>query len=345
MKTEILKIDKNSIDMEKINYAASVIKKGGTVCFPTETVYGLGANGLLKSAAEKIYAAKGRPSDNPLILHISDLCDAALLVKSIPGNAYRLAEKFWPGPLTMIFEKTLKVPDTCSGGLPTVALRNPSHPVARALIKASGVPIAAPSANISGRPSPTSFSHVLEDLNGKVDVIIDGGDCTLGVESTVLSLAEDEPVILRPGSITEEMLLSVLPYVKMDKNIITGSSADKPKAPGMKYKHYSPKAEVFIVSGERDMVAEYINSNLADEICVIAFDENVEKYNAKKVMSLGSLNNLSEAANRLFACLRMADTLGFNRVYCEDVPKTGVGFAVYNRLQKAAGNKIIKVGE
>ena len=249
MKTIIKKIDKNQIDTEIIAEAGKILERGGLVAFPTETVYGLGANALNEEAARKTYEAKGRPSDNPLIVHIADIQALDEIVESIPERAKSIAEKFWPGPLTLIFEKSGVVPLGTTGGLQTVAVRMPEDEIARALIRAGGGYVSAPSANVSGRPSPTSAEHVAEDLDGKIDMIIDGGNVDIGVESTIVDMTVEPPMILRPGAITKEMLEEVIGEVAVDRTTLSETSDAAPKAPGMKYRHYAPKAQLVIVSG------------------------------------------------------------------------------------------------
>ena len=262
METKWIEIDENNIEKEAVQEAGCIIKNGGLVAFPTETVYGLGGDALNKESAKKIYAAKGRPSDNPLIVHICKWDDLKKIVKKIPDSAKALADAFWPGPLTMIFEKNDLVPDETTGGLSTVAVRYPNHKTALAFIEAAGGYVAAPSANVSGRPSPTEGKYVYEDMNGRIEMILDGGLVGIGLESTIVDLTEEIPVILRPGYITEEMLLKVLGEVKMDPTILNVAADMAPKAPGMKYRHYAPKGELTIVSGEMDKVVETINDQV-----------------------------------------------------------------------------------
>lgn len=255
--TKIVRINKNDPEIELIDFAANVIREGGLVAFPTETVYGIGANSFNEEAVKKIFIAKGRPQDNPLIVHIAELEQIYDLVEDVPQKAKTLMKKFWPGPLTLIFKKSEKVPYVNTAGMDTVAIRMPSNPIAHLLIKRAEVPISAPSANVSGKPSPTDASHVIEDLYGKVDVIIDGGKCDVGVESTVLDLTEKVPVILRPGAVTLEMLKEVIGNVEVDPSLLKKPKEDlKPKSPGMKYKHYSPNAEVYIVTGDLEKVVK-----------------------------------------------------------------------------------------
>lgn len=349
MKTQIFKVDSDNIDNTIIDKAADIIKSGGLVAFPTETVYGLGGDGLNPSAAMKIYAAKGRPSDNPLILHISDISQLSTLVREIPENAKRLAREFWPGPLTMIFKKSDIVPKETSGGLNTVAIRFPENKVAQALITSSGTPIAAPSANTSGRPSPTRASHVEFDLNGKIDMIIDGGACEFGLESTIVDVSGEVPCLLRPGSITLEMLRGVLDSVNVDKAVVTKLDVGElPKAPGMKYTHYSPSADVVIVRGNRDEMVHKINElitqvNSSFKIGVIATEENKDKYKNCEVLVIGSINDPQTIAANLFKMLRKCDYHKIDKVFAEGLCEDELGLAIMNRLKKAAGYCIIEV--
>lgn len=333
-----------------IKTAADIIAGGGLVAFPTETVYGLGGDAFDVNASARIYEAKGRPSDNPLIVHIAALEDLYSLTDNVPEKALALAKEFWPGPLTMIVDKKSCVPDTVTGGLSTVAVRLPSHKVARDLIKASGTFIAAPSANLSGRPSPTRAEHVIEDLSGRVDMIIDGGDIEIGLESTIVDLTEDVPVILRPGYITMEMIEDVIGDVKLDKALMTGvSDGVAPKAPGMKYRHYAPKAELTIIEGERDKVINRINSFVEEgrgrnrKVGVMLTTETYDMVDADVKISLGSGDSNEEIARNLFATLREFDETGVDVIYSEGFGDNGLGQAVMNRLLKAAGHRVIKV--
>lgn len=333
-----------------IKTAADIIARGGLVAFPTETVYGLGGDAFDVNASARIYEAKGRPSDNPLIVHIAALEDLYSLTDNVPDKALALAKEFWPGPLTMIVDKKSCVPDTVTGGLSTVAVRLPSHKVARDLIKASGTFIAAPSANLSGRPSPTRAEHVIEDLSGRVDMIIDGGDIEIGLESTIVDLTEDVPVILRPGYITMEMIEDVIGDVRLDKALMTGvSDGVAPKAPGMKYRHYAPKAELTIIEGERDKVINRINSFVEEgrrrnrKVGVMLTAETYDMVEADVKISLGSSDSNEEIARNLFATLREFDETGVDVIYSEGFGDNGLGQAVMNRLLKAAGHRVIKV--
>lgn len=349
MKTILAKVDLRQDEaMEIIQTAAKILQEGGLVAFPTETVYGLGGNGLDSEACKKIYLAKGRPSDNPLILHISEMEELDPIVGEISPAAKKLMDAFWPGPLTMVFPKSDIVPDQATGGLDTVAVRFPNHPVARAIIRAAGLPIAAPSANSSGKPSPTRASHVEFDLNGKIDMIVDGGAAEWGLESTIVDVSGEVPMILRPGAVTKEMMEEVVGKVEIDPAILKKPAADlKPKAPGMKYTHYSPKAEVILVKGETKAVADEINRLAAADQAhglktgVMATEETKDRYQADIVLSLGSRERPEEIGANLFKILRKFDFLGAERVYSEVFSEEGEGMAIMNRLNKAAGYQTI----
>lgn len=350
MHTEIIKLDKNNIDMDKLRYAAQVIKSGGLVAFPTETVYGLGANALESEAVKKIFIAKGRPSDNPLIVHIANSDDVKRLTCHVPENAYKLMDKFWPGPLTLVLKKSELVPQIITAGLDTVAIRMPFHPIALALIRESGLPIAAPSANLSGKPSPTNARHVIEDLSNKVDVIIDAGSAKVGLESTVLDLTCDPPMVLRPGGITPAQLGRILGEVSIDPTLAGKGAVDlKPKSPGMKYTHYSPKAELVIIEGELNRVVSTINEMVVKyvldgvKIGVLATDQTVQLYNKAEIISAGDRNNPDTIASRLFWALREFDDRHVEIILAEAVDNTGIGLAIMNRMKKAAGYNIINV--
>lgn len=344
--TFISKIDEKNIDKEEIKRQAKMLKEGKTVIFPTETVYGLGANALDENAVSKIYKAKGRPSDNPLIVHIYDKKQVNDLAEEINEKAHIVMEKFWPGPITIILKKKDIIPMKTSGGLDTVAIRMPSNLIAKALLQEVKLPIAAPSANISGRPSPTRGKHVYEEMNNKVDGIILGGDCTFGLESTVLDLTSDIPTILRPGSITKEDLETVIGKVNIDPALENKEDSIKAKAPGMKYKHYSPNADVYIVSGDIDNVIKTVNQLCDDnskeglKCSVMCLDKNKDKYKCDTIV-LGE--NLGEVASNLFNALITTDEQKYDIVYTEEFPNYGIGRAIMNRLLKSAGYKIIKV--
>lgn len=353
MNTIIRKIDRLQQNSEENNEvfheAGEILKKGGLVAFPTETVYGLGADALNKEAAAKIYAAKGRPSDNPLIVHIADMDDLEQVAGVIPDEAYVLAKHYWPGPLTMIFEKTDIVPYGTTGGLDTVAVRMPSDPAALEVIRAGGGFIAAPSANTSGRPSPTTADHVEEDLSGKIDMILDGGAVEIGVESTILDMTVRPPMILRPGKVTKEMLEELIGEVSEDRAIIRPDSGIQPKAPGMKYRHYAPKADLSIIEGPMELVIEAINQMAANRIAqgyrvgIIGTEETVGRYRAGVVKSIGTRADEATVANHLYAILREFDNEEVDYIFSESFPASGIGNAIMNRLLKAAGHHVIDV--
>ena len=348
MQTIIRKVDEHCIDEKIMMEAGELLKSGALVAFPTETVYGLGANALDEKAAAKIYAAKGRPSDNPLIIHIADMESLGLITEEIPKAAYLLAEKFWPGPLTMVMKKSEVVPYGTTGGLDTVAVRMPSHPIALEMIRHGGGYIAAPSANTSGRPSPTLASHVADDMDGIIPMILDGGAVGIGIESTIVDLTEEIPTILRPGFITKEMLEEVVGEVQIDKGL-SADAKTPPKAPGMKYRHYAPKAELIIVEGAEKSVIEKINQltemNLKEEIVtgVIGTEETVSKYHAKIVKSMGTRNDELSISSHLYSILREFDESDAQVIYSESFEEGAMGNAIMNRLLKAAGHKIIHV--
>lgn len=345
MNTIYLKINIKDDLSSQLTRGAEIIKDGGLVVFPTETVYGLGASALDSKAAEKIYAAKGRPSDNPLIIHINSPEDAEKYA-IVPPIYYELAKKFLPGPLTVIMPKKDIIPYTVTGGLDTVAVRCPENAVARELIRLSGVPIAAPSANISGKPSPTSAEHVMVDMDGRVDMIIDGGECSIGLESTIIKLDSNSTTILRPGAITPEMISEVIPDVKLDIGItkrIETSAA--PLAPGMKYKHYAPKAQVYLISGEFDKVEKYISEAVKSDpdIGALCFEEMTKNIRGKYVVNFGKADDPGAHAHMLFSALRYFDTTPVNKIYATAVNACGVDLATYNRMLKASGYTIIEL--
>ncbi|MEW9123830.1 MAG: L-threonylcarbamoyladenylate synthase [Thermotaleaceae bacterium] len=350
MKTKIISIDPMHIDEEKLEEAAQILRAGGTVAFPTETVYGLGANALDADAVQKIFQAKGRPSDNPLIVHIAHFEDLLPLVREIPPQTRGLADRFWPGPLTLIFKKGPKIPDVITGGLDTVAIRMPSHPIARKLIERAGVPIAAPSANLSGRPSPTRGEHVLEDLKGRVDGIITGGSCRVGLESTVLDISEEVPTILRPGGVTLEVLREFLNNVQLDPGLEEKAGKEiRPKSPGMKYTHYAPKAEMLIVEGEIEGVVKAI-SQLQEEkereglkVGIMATEETKDKYSSPYLLSVGSRSASDTIAANLFDTLRHFDEMGVDMILAEGISQKELGHAVMNRMMKAASYRILYI--
>lgn len=326
-------------DTKSVSEAAELLNAGELVAIPTETVYGLAANALDEKAVRKIFKAKGRPQDNPLIVHIASMKMLPPLVRRIPEIAMRLAERFWAGPLTMIFPKSDKIPSVTSGGLDTVAVRMPESAAARDIIKKCGFPLAAPSANLSGKPSPTTAQHVFEDMNGKIPLIIDGGECSVGVESTVICFKGDKIHILRPGGVTTEML-SVFGEVEVDKAVTVQPAKDeRVLSPGMKYKHYSPKADVFIVDAHGERFAEYCAKRARFEQGLIAIGAGVAEQGV--FLDYGKTPEIQ--AQRLFALLRHADELGAKTVLVEMPDTGGVGLAVYNRLLRAAAFRIIEV--
>lgn len=353
METKIIRIENTKmVRDEELKEAAEILRLGGLVAFPTETVYGLGANALDEQAAKKIYAAKGRPSDNPLIAHISDLKELEPLVQKIPEAGRKLAEAFWPGPLTMVFPKSSVVPYGTTGGLDTVAIRMPSDPIANRLIALAGVPVAAPSANTSGRPSPTMAEHVWQDMNGRIEMIIDGGPVGIGVESTIVDVSGNVPTLLRPGAVTMEMLEAVVGHVEIDP-AIQGPPAEgmRPKAPGMKYRHYAPKASLTLVEGSRKAVVDKINV-LTDQgkaegktVGVICTEETKDQYKADILRSVGIRAQEETIAHNLFAVLREFDDLSVDVIYSESFSKDHLGQAIMNRLTKAAGYHIVQAEE
>ena len=317
------------------------------MAFPTETVYGLGGDALNPDSSRKIYAAKGRPSDNPLIVHVCRFEDVEKIVSEVPEAARKLAEAFWPGPLTMIMNKNGKVPYETTGGLDTVAIRMPDNQIALKLIEKSGGFIAAPSANTSGRPSPTLARYCVEDLSGKIEMIIDGGQVGIGLESTIVDLTSEVPMILRPGYITAQMLEDVLGEIAIDRTIIDSSSTQKPKAPGMKYRHYAPKGELTIVQGTQEQVVEYINDRTKEaalegkRVGVIGTDATKSLYDAEIVKSVGSRDDEKTIAHELFKVLREFDDENIDVMYSESFDDSGIGQAIMNRLLKAAGHHVI----
>lgn len=349
MDTKVAYIDKRDIDNPAIKEASEVIKMGGLVAFPTETVYGLGANALDATAVEKIFLAKGRPQDNPLIIHVADK-NISPYVEKVTPLAKELMDAFWPGPLTIILPKSSLVPGKTSANLDTVGIRMPSSPIAIKLIAESGVPIAAPSANISGRPSPTDMERCVEDLEGKVDYILGGEISSVGLESTIIDCSVEPPCILRPGAITLEMLRGVREDIYIDPSLLNKPDDKlKPKAPGMKYKHYAPKAKVIIIEGDlektiekiNEMVLNYIEQNL--KVGIMATEETKDKYPEGEVMVLGTRANPETIAQNLFETLRTSDDKGMDIVFSEAFSREGIGTAIMNRLTKAAGYDIIKV--
>lgn len=366
MNTQLILIDKEAPSAAEIQAAAQIIRAGGLVAFPTETVYGLGGNALDPTASAKIYAAKGRPSDNPLIAHIADREDLEELVREIPAAAEKLMDLYWPGPMTLVFPKTDKVPYGTTGGLETVAVRMPSHPVARALIRAAGVPIAAPSANLSGRPSPTKAEHVFEDMDGRIEMILDGGEVGIGLESTIIDVTGEIPSLLRPGFISEEMLKDVLGQVEVDAASVGPMDPEaQPKAPGMKYRHYAPKADMTIIRGDQDQVIETICDKAeralqrGKKVGIVCTEESLPVYKERlqsavdsarvgeddvlHLAVIGSRKDPSTIAHNLFDVLRSFDGLQVDRIYSESFEGGQLGDAIMNRLKKAAGYHIVDV--
>ncbi len=349
METQVRRLSYSQIDETMIEEAGRIIRKGGLVAFPTETVYGLGGDALNPESSKKIYAAKGRPSDNPLIVHIADKRDLYRIVREVPEKAKKLMEAFWPGPLTMIFYKNELVPQATTGGLDTVAVRMPSDRIAAAFIRAAGGFVAAPSANVSGRPSTTTAAHVEEDLSGRIEMILDGGQAVIGLESTIVDMSVEPPVILRPGAVTEEMMEAVIGPLEVDKAIIAPDSGVKPKAPGMKYRHYAPRADLAVVEGSTEAVIAAINQ-LAEEaeaegkrVGIIATDETKDRYPKGLVLSLGARKHEEEIAQHLFEVLRDFDETDVDCIYSEAFDEASIGPAIMNRLLKAAGHKVIQV--
>lgn len=350
--TKIISFDSNHLEfINTIGYAADVLKKGGTVVFPTETVYGLGANALDDNAVRKIFTAKGRPTDNPLIVHIWNIEQVNELVSEIPSVFIKLAEKFWPGPLTIVMKRSGNVSDAITAGLDTIGIRMPNHPIALELLKLANIPVAAPSANISGSPSPTEVEHVIKDLQGKVDVIIDGGDCSVGLESTVLDITGDILEILRPGGVTAEQIIEVLGQVKTDKFVYNKLESEdlKPKSPGVKYKHYSPKAKVVLVEGSIDKMVEEINRlvqqliNEKKKVGILATEQTKYRYLQGKVVSVGDRNRPETIAANFFKLLRYFDDKEVEIILIEAVEREGIGMAIMNRMIRASDYNIINV--
>lgn len=349
METKVAIIKDINTDIRFIEEAGKVIRNGGTVAFPTETVYGLGANALDDEAVKKIFIAKGRPQDNPLIIHVSTK-EISGLVKDVPEVAQKIIDKFWPGPLTVILEKKDIIPNVTSASLNTIGIRMPNSEIALKLIELAERPIAAPSANISGRPSPTEVERCVEDLNGRVDYIIGGESSDIGVESTIVDCTVNPPLVLRPGGITLEMLKEINPEIELDKALKSKPNDDfKPKAPGMKYKHYAPNAHLKIIKGKNEKTIEIINEIVenyiekGNDVAILTTNENLNKFNNGKVISLGSENDLKEIAKNLFEALRKCDDLGVQYILCQGFEENGVGLAIMNRLNKAAGYDILEV--
>jgi len=348
--TLVLKVNPSHPEIEKVRIAARFIREGGLAAFPTETVYGLGADALNPDAVLALFEAKKRPLDNPPIVHIENMNDVYRLASQVPPNAEILMKEFWPGPLTLVLKRAEIVPKVTVAGLDTIAIRMPQHNVALTLIKESHCPIAAPSANLAGKPSPTSAKHVLDDLDGRIDVILDGGPSRIGVESTVVDLTDSPPQVLRPGGTSFEALKKVVneitlnPFVSAEKEL----SIEKVRSPGMKHKHYAPKAKVILVEGSIPKVASKVKE-LSDSynqkgvrVGILATDETVKAYQSNMVKSLGSRYNLAAVAQNLFRLLREFDDCGVEVIIVEGVSSEGIGLAIMNRLRKASGYDIIK---
>ena len=349
MDTTVRIIDNISTENYKLKEAAEVIKNGGIVAFPTETVYGLGADAFNEEAVGKIFKAKGRPQDNPLIVHVANK-DIRPYVKEIPIVAQKLIEEFWPGPMTIILMKDDSIPNVTSANLESIGIRMPDNEIALKFIEYSKTAIAAPSANISGRPSPTDYERCVEDLNGRVDYILGGSESKIGLESTIIDCTVDPPVVLRPGGITLEMIKNIVPEIYIDPAIMKKNSGNfKPKAPGMKYKHYAPNAEVTIIDGKIENTIEKIrhlahyNIRNNKKVCILTTDESKDRYDEGIIISLGKISDLNTVAKNLFEILRKCDDLCADIILSESFQRKGIGIAIMNRLDKAAGFNIIEV--
>jgi len=342
MQTRILKINPKNPQISKIRQAAKIIKSGNLVAFPTETVYGLGANALDSKSVKKIFIAKGRPSDNPLIIHISDIADLKMLVDYIPNTAHELINKFWPGPLTLVLKKSKRVPKITTGGINTVAVRMPKNKIAQALIRETGVPIAAPSANISGRPSPTTSEHVSNDLDGRISMIIDGGKTKIGIESTVIDLSRKTPMLLRPGGVTLEELQCIIGKIAIHPTIQERKTKSVHRSPGMKYRHYSPNAKIILIEGTKDKVKNkilHLLSQFKKQGKKVGIMTAVNtRYKSNMTVFLG--NNLDVIAADLFKTFREFDTKKIDIVLVQGISRKGLGLGIMNRLGKAAYKKI-----
>jgi L-threonylcarbamoyladenylate synthase len=340
MQTKILRINPKNPSISQIRQAAKIIKSGGIVAFPTETVYGLGANALDSKSVRKIFAAKGRPSDNPLIVHISDIAEVGILADSIPNMAYDLMERFWPGPLTLVLKKSKTVPKIVTGGLDTVAIRMPKNKIAQGLIRAAGVPIAAPSANVAGRPSPTMAKHVKEDLSGKISLIIDGGPTKIGIESTVVDLSKKTPMLLRPGSVTLEQLQEIVGAVKIHPIIFGKKTKTIHRSPGMKYRHYSPSAKIILVEGAKanqkisQLLRQYKKQRM--RVGIMSMEKNHTKSDLTRFVG----SNPGMIAANLFKSFREFDEKKIDIILVRGISQKGLGLGIMNRLRKAAYKKI-----
>lgn len=344
MQTQIIKISPEKIDNEKIKVCAEILCSGGLVAFPTETVYGLGAIATDAGAAKKIYDAKGRPSDNPLIIHIAEPKDAERYAYTCPLY-YKLADAFMPGPLTVILPKKSIIPNEVTGGLDTVAIRCPAHPIANAIIKASSVAIAAPSANLSGSPSPTEGIHVINDLNGRIEAIVDGGSAEIGLESTIVKIDGDRLTLLRPGAITRDALLCVCERVDVARAVTAAlAENEKPLSPGMKYRHYAPNAPLVLLDGTNDYVQAFLLKQSKTERClVLAYTEEIPHLSGVNTIDIGARDDLSTQAKRLFSALRAANELELDKIYAHLPTQNGLGLALYNRMIRAAAHTVMKI--
>ncbi len=350
MVTKVIEIDTKNIDKDKLRVAADALKEGKIVAFPTETVYGLGANALNSEAVEQIFVAKGRPSDNPLIVHIADKEKVYELTENIPEKASKLMDKLWPGPLTLVFKKSPIIPRIITAGLNTVAVRMPEHPVAQELIRLAAIPVAAPSANVSGKPSTTTAQHVLQDLDGKIEMVVDAGSSRVGLESTVLDVTVDPPMLLRPGGVTPKQIEEIIGHIEIDKTILGKVNIDNvPKCPGMKYKHYAPKAQVTLIKSKDINTQVKKICELAEKISgegkkvgVLATDQTISRYEGYEVISMGDRNNPETIASSIFSLFREFDDMGVEAILAETVDENGVGLAIMNRMVKAAGYNIIQ---
>ena len=341
MNTKIFSIDENNPDTQAIAKAAAILREGGLVAFPTETVYGLGGDATNASVAQKIYAAKGRPSDNPLIIHIADPADAERYAVT-DEIYYRLAAAFMPGPLTVILPKKDTVPREVTGGLDTVAVRCPSHPIARALIHAADVAIAAPSANLSGSPSPTCGAHVIADLSGRIDAIVDGGESEIGLESTIIQMRGDTAVLLRPGAITADALRCVCEHVEISSAVTEALRADeRPLSPGMKYRHYAPRVPLVLLEGSEEAVIHFMRrAQNAEKCALLCYHDEQDELRNERLINIGARDDLEGQAHTLFSALRDADTFDCDVIYAHLPPREGIGLALYNRLIRAAAHTI-----
>ena len=344
MQTQIIKIDPEKIDSEKVGLAASILRDGGLVAIPTETVYGLGALATDASAAKRIYAAKGRPSDNPLIIHIAEPSDAERYAYTCPLY-YKLADAFMPGPLTVILPKKSIIPSEVTGGLDTVAIRCPAHPIARAIIESADAAIAAPSANLSGSPSPTEGIHVINDLNGRIEAIVDGGSAEIGLESTIVKIDGDSLTLLRPGAITRDALLCVCEEVNIAAAVTESlKENEKPLSPGMKYRHYAPNAPLVLLDGSSDDIQKFILEQAKNEkILMLAYTEEIPYLSGVTTIDIGSREDLQAQAKRLFSALRGANELDIDKIYAHLPTQSGLGLALYNRMIRAAAHTVMKI--